>query len=110
MGVRSAVPVTPSRWWLRLDGLNRAWRTVLQGAVAAGLTAGGDVLLQVIMDDALNGRPVDWGQTGTRAAWTAGAAVLMAILAYLHRTRVDPTSVPSAQPPAPQTMPTPDRR
>jgi hypothetical protein len=98
--MRSTTDKAPS-WWLRADGANRSWRTIAQGIVATGLIAAGEVVRQVVMDQALNGTPIDWRQVGVRAAMTGGAAVLMAVLAYLHRVKVDPSSVPSALPPDP---------
>lgn len=86
------------RRWLRVDALNRAWRTVLQGIVTAALGAAADAVLQALRD---SGHPFDWSQVGHTAAYAAGTAAVMAILAYLHRTVGDPSSIPSAQPPAP---------
>jgi hypothetical protein len=95
--------ITSRAWlrWLRIDALNRAWRTVLQGIVATALGAAGDVVLQAVQKSMFDHAPLDWRQVGHTAAYTAGTSALMAILAYLHRAKIDPTSIPSAQPPAP---------
>jgi hypothetical protein len=87
--------------WLRIDALNRAWRTVLQGIVASALTAGGDVVLQAVQKSWFDHQALNWGQVGRTALYTAGTTALMAVLAYLHRAKLDPTSIPSAVPPAP---------
>lgn len=88
------------RQWLKIDALNRAWRTVLQGIVTAALGAAGDAVLQALRD---TGHPFDWRQVGSTALYAAGTAGVMAILAYLHRAGIDPSRIPSAQPPAPPT-------
>lgn len=98
--LRSTTSRSPS-WWLRADGANRAWRTVLQGIVATALGAGGDVVLQAVRDAALSGGGIDVRQVATTAGYAAGTSLLLAVLAYLHRTKVDPSPVPSAQPPDP---------
>jgi hypothetical protein len=98
------------RRWLRVDALNRAWRTVLQGLVVAVAAAAGDAAVQVIqraVADAAAGGSFDWQQVAATAAYAAGTAALMAVVAYLHRYRVDPSGVPSAVPPAPTPTPSP---
>lgn len=89
--------------WLKRDALNRAWRTILQGILAVvvlpATTAGLDVVRQAILDGGIRG--VDWAATQDRALTVAGATVVMAISAYLHRLKLDPTRLPSAQPPLP---------
>jgi hypothetical protein len=90
------------RTWLKVDALNRAWRTVLQGIVTAALAAGGDAVLQ-----AIQGGNFDWHQVVKLAAGAAGTAAVMAILAYLHRTQLDPSVIPSALPPGAPGWPTP---
>jgi hypothetical protein len=94
-----------TRWpgWLKLDALNRAWRTVLQGIVASALTAAGDVVLQAVQKSWFDHSPLDWKQVGQTALYTAGTTALMALLAYLHRAKLDPSAIPSAQPPKPPT-------
>ncbi len=94
------------RWrrWLRLDALNRAWRTVLQGIVVTILGAAGDAAIQAVRAafvDAAAGRSVDWTEVRTTAVYAAGTAALMALAAYVHRAKVDPSAIPSALPPAP---------
>lgn len=96
---RSTVTAKSPTWWLQADGANRAWRTVLQGIVATSATAAGDAVLQAILD--AHGGAVDWSQVLHTAEYTAGTTALIAVLAYLHRVKVDPTAVPSAQPPDP---------
>lgn len=98
---RSTVTGESPTWWLQADGANRAWRTVLQGIAASALTAAGDVVLQAVRDSALSGAGIDVRQVLTTAGYTAGTSVLIAVLAYLHRVQVDPSAVPSAQPPDP---------
>ena len=90
------------RRWLRLDALNRAWRTVLQGLVAVVLFPALDAGVQVVraaVEGTLSGRTVDWGDVRTRALMAAGTAALMAITAYVHRAKVDASAIPSALPP-----------
>lgn len=99
--LRSSVTAKSPTWWLQADGANRAWRTVLQGIVATALGAAGDVVLQAIRDAALSGAGIDLGQVGTTAGYAAGTSLLVAVLAYLHRVKIDPSAVPSAQPPDP---------
>lgn len=92
------------RRWLRLDALNRAWRTLLQGIGAVVLFAAGDAAVQVVqraLVDAMAGQPLDWQQVKTRAAYAAATAATMAVLAYWHRRRLDPSRIPSSPPPAP---------
>lgn len=95
--------ITGRSWrrWLRIDALNRAWRTVLQGIAATALGAAGDVVLQAVQKSWFDHAHLDWKQVGHTAAYTAGTSALMAILAYLHRAKLDPSAIPSAQPPAP---------
>lgn len=96
------------RRWLRLDALNRAWRTVLQGLVVAVLFPALDAGVQVVRaaaQGALDGQSVDWGDVRTRALMAAATGALMAIAAYVHRAKVDPSSIPSALPPAPPAPP-----
>jgi hypothetical protein len=92
-----------ARKWLKVDALNRAWRTVLQGIVAAALTAAGDVVLQAIQKSFFEHTSLNWSSVLKSAAAVAATTALMAVLAYLHRTVVDPSAIPSGQPPAPPT-------
>lgn len=90
--------------FLRTDGINRAWRTFMQGVGAVVLAAAGDAVLQVLQKALVQGATThrfDWAEVGVTSLYTGGTAAVMALLAYLHRTRVDPSPIPSAQPPAP---------
>src|SRR5690349_7533330 len=87
--------------WLVVDALNRAWRTVLQGIVLTALSAAGDVVLQAVQKSMFEHMPLNWTQVGETALYAFLSSVGLAILAYLHRAVLDPTNVPSAQPPAP---------
>jgi cytochrome c biogenesis protein CcdA len=94
--------------WLKADAANRAWRTVLQGMAVAVLSAAGDAVLQVLQRAVAEGATshrFDWHQVATTAMYTAGTAALMAVVAYLHRLKVDPSPMPSAEPPAPPPSP-----
>lgn len=70
---------------LQLDAKDRAWRTVLQGAVAtvlfAALTAATSVLQVAIGSE----ETVQWSVVAQNAVTSAGVAALMAVLAYGHR-------------------------
>lgn len=97
--------------WLRNDARNRALRTLLQGIAAVVLVPAGDAVVQVLQaavaDAALSHR-FDWHQVLTSAVVAAGTAATMAVAAYLHRLKLDPSGVPSAAPPpAPVTGATP---
>lgn len=76
---------------LRLDALVRTGRTLLVGAAVTGGAAAVEVVRAAIASD------VEFSPT--RVAVTALTAAAMAIAAYLHRTALDPTGVPSATPP-----------
>lgn len=96
--------------WLKADALNRAWRTVLQGLVVTAAAAAGDAAVQVVqkaLTDVVAGHGFDWREVATTAAYAAGTAALMALAAYVHRYRVDPSSIPSALPPSPTPTPAP---
>ena len=73
------------------DAANRTWRTVLQGAATVALIAAGTALLEW-----LEAGEFSWRTLGV----SAGTAALMAVLAFLHRTVLDPSGLPSALPPA----------
>jgi hypothetical protein len=88
------------RKWLKVDALNRAWRTVLQGIATAALGAAGDSVLQAIQLAQHGGR-FEWRAVAGTAAGAASTAAVMAVLAYIHRAKIDPSAIPSAQPPAP---------
>jgi hypothetical protein len=51
------------------------------------------------------GTAVDWHQVLITAEYSTGSAALMAIAAYLHRTKLDPNALPSARPPTPLARP-----
>lgn len=90
------------RSWLKLDAQNRAFRTLLQGVVVVvlvpALVAGLPVLVEAVT---AGGEGMDWAEA-LDTAWKAGlTAAVMSVLAYLHRSKVDPSAVPSAQPPRP---------
>lgn len=89
--------------WLKKDAVNRAFRTFWQavgGTIVVGLT---DVAYQVLdyFLSSATGQVVNWHEVWTWAGRAAVLAVVMPVLAYLHRTKLDPSSVPSAQPPRP---------
>ena len=87
--------------WLKNDAKNRAWRTVLQGLVAVVVVPALDAGLQVLVKALTAGGTFDWGQVLASAGVAALTAGLMAYSAYLHRAVVDPSPIPSAQPPRP---------
>lgn len=91
------------RKWLKLDAQNRSWRTLLQGVVAVvivpALVAVFGVIQQAIESDGISG--IDWNQVGDNAFKAGITAAVMAVLAYLHRAKLDPSAIPSAQPPRP---------
>lgn len=89
--------------WLELDALNRAVRTFMQTAVAAGATAALDTAGQAVvrgLSERVSGGVVDWRQVGAAAGYGALVAFLAPVVAYLHRTVLDPSRIPSAPPPA----------
>lgn len=100
--LRTQQAATRPKWWLAADGANRAWRTILQGAVATVLASVGDAVLQSIQGQLAAGGGIDWAQVAHTAEATGSTALLIAVLAYLHRTVVDPSALPSGQPPADQ--------
>ena len=75
---------------VNLDALVRAGRTLLVGA----LTTAGAAVVEVVRA-ALAFDSFDLGHV----AWTAATAAGVAVLAYLHRAKLDPLPVPSASPP-----------
>lgn len=99
------------RRWLAADARNRFLRTLLQGIVAVVLVPVGDAVVQVLqaaLADAVVSHRFDWRQVGMSALVAAGTAATMAIAAYLHRLKLDPSGLPSATPPpAPVTAATP---
>ena len=90
--------------WLKLDALNRAWRTLLQGVLMVVIVPAVDAGIQVVQREALGmwaGQGFDLHRLGIAAGTAATTAAGMAITAYLHRLKLDPSSIPSAQPPLP---------
>lgn len=90
------------RAWLADDARNRAWRTLLQGIAATVVVPAADAFVQVVQSavaDSVVSYRFDWRQVGVSAAVAAGTAVTMAVAAYLHRLKLDPSGVPSAAPP-----------
>lgn len=96
--------------WLKRDALNRSWRTILQTIVLVVVAPAADAALQVgqrALVESMMGQPFNWHEVGRTALYAAGSGAAMAILAYIHRTKLDPSPLPSAEPPAP--TPTPGR-
>lgn len=90
--------------WLKKDALNRAWRTFCQAIGFALVASVGDLAYQVLnreMSDVLAGQPIDFTEMLTWTKTGLAAAVIMPILAYLHRKKLDPSPIPSATPPEP---------
>lgn len=82
------------------DAANRSLRTILQGAAVVAVIAAATALL-----DWLEAGEFSWRTLGISAL----TAVLTAVLAYLHRTVLDPSGLPSATPPTDPGAPaTPD--
>lgn len=90
--------------WLKKDALNRLWRTFYQAigyAIVASVLGVVEQVAERVLTDAVSGAAIDWSEVWL---WTRGgllAAVVMPILAYLHRRKLDPSAVPSAEPPRP---------
>lgn len=72
------------------DAGNRTWRTTLQGVAAVVVLAIASAVL-----DWLNAGDFSWRTLGISAV----TAALTAVLAYFHRTVLDPSGLPSALPP-----------
>jgi hypothetical protein len=92
------------RQWLKADARNRAWRTLLQFVGAVVIVPAGDAVLQVVsraVVDSMAGKAFSWAEVGTAAKFGAAYAVTVAMLAYLHRAKLDPSPIPSATPPPP---------
>lgn len=71
--------------YIQADARNRAWRTVLQGALATVLLAAFSAAAAVLQVAVGSEEAVDWAAVGTTAAQSAGVAALMAGLSYMHR-------------------------
>jgi len=88
--------------WLRLDASNRAYRTLLQGVAVTVVLPALDAALQTVVQAVTTGGAgFNWGQVAALAGTSALTAASMAVASYVHRMVLDPSSVPSAQPPRP---------
>lgn len=90
--------------WLKRDAWNRVWRTILQTAALVVVAPAVDAAVQVVKlaaADAAVGNGFDWNQVGRTALSAAVMGASMSVLAYLHRRFLDPSSIPSGQPPEP---------
>jgi hypothetical protein len=90
--------------WLKRDGRNRFVRTIEQAIAATVLIPASDAAIQVIqraLVDSMSGKPFDVHQVAVSAGWSAGVGITMAVLAYVHRVKVDPSPFPSSPPPIP---------
>ena len=89
--------------WIKLDALNRAWRSFLHALVAAALVGAIDAAMQVLSNallDATRGNAVDWKQVGILAGSGALTAFVQPFVAYAHRRWLDQSPIPSAAPPS----------
>lgn len=94
--------------WLNRDALNRAWRTILQTVALVVIAPAVDAAVQVVQlaaVDAMAGKAFDWTQVADTALTAAWVGASMSVLAYVHRRFLDPSRVPSAEPPTPNTHP-----
>ena len=73
------------------DAANRSQRTLIQGGIVVALMA-----LATAVLDWLNAGDFSWRTLGISAV----TAVLTAVIAYVHRTVLDPSRIPSALPPS----------
>ena len=90
--------------WLKRDAWNRAWRVILQTVALVVIAPAVDAAVQVVqlsVADAMTGKAFDWTQVGDTALNAAWVGASMSVLAYIHRRFVDPSAIPSAQPPEP---------
>jgi|SRR5262252_1502270 len=90
--------------WLKRDAWNRAWRVILQTVALVVIAPAVDAAIQVVnlaMADAVTGKGFDWTQVGHTALNAAWVGASLSVMAYIHRRFVDPSSIPSAQPPEP---------
>lgn len=74
---------------------------MLQGLLAVIVLPALDAGLQAVVMQTSGGQAFNWSRTGGLAATAAFTAALMAVTAYVHRAAVDPSLIPSAQPPRP---------
>lgn len=90
--------------WLKRDAWNRAWRVILQTLALVVVAPAVDAVVQVIqiaVVDAASGKGFEWTQVGETALNAAWVGVSLSVLAYIHRRFVDPSRIPSGQPPEP---------
>lgn len=87
--------------WLKADARNRAARTVGQAVVGLVILPALDAALQVVRATLASGAPFNWREVGATALTSASMGATMAMLAYIHRLKLDPSSVPSLSPPPP---------
>lgn len=90
--------------WLNRDALNRWWRTILQTVALVVLAPAADAVLQVAqlaIADAAAGNGFEWTEVVETAKYAAMMGASMSLLSYLHRRVLDPSAIPSAEPPAP---------
>lgn len=88
--------------FLKRDAKNRAWRTVLQGFVAIILVPALDAALQVFVSAMTSGAGFDLQRTAVAAGVSAMTVSIVALSAYVHRMKIDGSSIPSATPPVPE--------
>lgn len=89
--------------WLKKDALNRALRTFWQAVGLTIATSLGDLGVQLaerVVDSELHSTAIDWAEVATWTRHGAVAAVLLPLIAYWHRRKLDPSAVPSLPPPA----------
>lgn len=92
------------RTYVKKDALNRAWRVFMQAIGYAIVASVLDLAYQVVerqLGEAAAGQALDWVETWGWFRGGLGAALLMPIIAYLHRKKLDPSPIPSAVPPLP---------
>jgi len=95
---RRAARVDADGRYVALDAQDRSrWD---QGRIREGQTAL-DAALQVVRATLASGGPFNWGEVGATALTSASMGATMAMLAYIHRLKLDPSSVPSLLPPPP---------
>lgn len=94
--------------WLKRDAWNRAWRVILQTVALVVIAPAVDAAVQVFnlaVVDAVAGKGFDWDQVAQTAVSAAWVGASLSVLAYMHRRFVDPSRVPSAEPPTPPAQP-----
>lgn len=90
--------------WIKRDALNRAARTFYQAIGFAIVASLADLAYQVLdreIGDIAAGQAIDFGEMWLWTRTGLAAAVIMPIIAYLHRRKLDPSAVPSLTPPEP---------